>query len=259
MVNVMKANDCKAIRQQIGELEGDCETNATIQGHVQTCPMCRRFLEDEKSLRRLVASLVPVEAPADFDFRLRARLANERVSRPGLQRIGKISFAGPAITVAAVAVLVVGIALFQQLKPVSEPPAIALKNQTQRAEQPSAQSRHESQAQEIQVKSGEPEEDRALKSSGLNAQARRATMVSERPRRLVAVDSAVTKASVVRQDDLLIGSESQLTIPVQTLKVSVDDGSGVSRTISLPTVSFGSERVLTNARSGLAQPTKVSW
>ncbi len=255
----MKANDCKAIRQRIDELEHEIETNTTIQGHVQSCSMCRRFLEDEKSLRRLVASLVPVEAPPDFDFRLRARLANERVSKPGRQRIGKLSFAGAAITVAAVAVLGVGIALFQQLKPVSAPPAVALKDQVKPAEPASTGAPRESQSQETQVKAAAPVVQPAPKHSGPNSVKRPDILASERPRRLVAIDSAVTTPSVVRQDDLLIEPESQLTLPVQTLKVSVDDGSGVSRTISLPTVSFGAERVLTNARSGFAQPTKVSW
>ncbi|HYG09958.1 MAG TPA: hypothetical protein VD835_08440, partial [Pyrinomonadaceae bacterium] len=43
------------------------------QAHMAACANCRVFGEERLALRRLVGGLEKVSAPADFDFRMRAR------------------------------------------------------------------------------------------------------------------------------------------------------------------------------------------
>src|SRR3569832_521841 len=71
----MRENNCEVVRRElvvltIGET---CSTAATE--HLRECASCREFHEQQTKLRQIVGSLGTVEAPADFDFRLRARLA----------------------------------------------------------------------------------------------------------------------------------------------------------------------------------------
>src|SRR5215510_2423926 len=51
--------------------------SAAAAEHLRECAACREFQEQQTKLRQIVGSLGTVSAPADFDFRLRARLANE--------------------------------------------------------------------------------------------------------------------------------------------------------------------------------------
>src|SRR5204863_8832048 len=44
---------------------------------LRECADCREFYQKQTKLRRMVGSIGTVAAPPDFDFRLRARLANE--------------------------------------------------------------------------------------------------------------------------------------------------------------------------------------
>src|SRR6185436_983612 len=71
----MRKNNCEVVRRELDELMIDeaCSTAATE--HLRDCASCREFHEQQTKLRQIVGGLGTVEAPADFDFRLRARLA----------------------------------------------------------------------------------------------------------------------------------------------------------------------------------------
>lgn len=70
--------DCKAHREEIEELAGVGRLSAEARAHVNACARCRGLEEERASLRRLVRGLERVEAPADFEFRLRARINARR-------------------------------------------------------------------------------------------------------------------------------------------------------------------------------------
>ena len=76
----MRNNNCEVIRRELDELmlDGTCSTSAVE--HLKECSECREFNRTQTKLRRMVGSLGTVEAPPDFDFRLRARLANGSTS-----------------------------------------------------------------------------------------------------------------------------------------------------------------------------------
>src|SRR5687768_8124777 len=107
----MKAKDCKAIRRKIEEADLGQEPGTLTMSHLRQCSPCREFFESEKNLRQVVASLGPVEAPADFDFRLRARIANERPRSRRSLTIGNPSLGIPTLTFAALVLLAGGIFL----------------------------------------------------------------------------------------------------------------------------------------------------
>ena len=71
--------------------------------HLKECLACREFHQTQTKLRQMVGSLGTVSAPADFDFRLRARLANDS----GGEGLHYWSFARRGLAVAAVLVLFV--------------------------------------------------------------------------------------------------------------------------------------------------------
>jgi len=78
--------------------------------------------------------------------------------------------------------------------------------------------------------------------------------------RLKTRDLSSTAATVLRPTDAMAENGSSV-FPIgasyQSLKVSLDDGRGSSRTISLPSVSFGSQRVL--AQAPLLASARSAW
>jgi hypothetical protein len=71
-----------------------------------------------------------------------------------------------------------------------------------------------------------------------------------------------TGATVFRSDefaDAYPTSAFPIDASYQSLKVSVDDGRGSKRTISLPTVSFGSQRTLSQSNSPLVASSRGAW
>src|SRR5689334_5943929 len=73
----MRKNNCEVIRQELDELVLGETISAAAAEHLRECAECREFNEKQTRLRQIVGSLGTVSAPPDFDFRLRARLAND--------------------------------------------------------------------------------------------------------------------------------------------------------------------------------------
>jgi hypothetical protein len=67
--------NCKACRIEIEETDEARPLSQSAGAHLNACAGCRAFSEEHSALRRMIGSLEVVAAPADFDFRLRARLA----------------------------------------------------------------------------------------------------------------------------------------------------------------------------------------
>src|SRR5215211_5402707 len=67
-------SECKVYRREIVEgFDGTMSRGA--RAHAEVCRECGDELRGRESLRALVGGLVKVEAPSDFEFRLRARMA----------------------------------------------------------------------------------------------------------------------------------------------------------------------------------------
>jgi len=73
-------SDCKVFRTEIEEAAEGGALGPRAAAHVESCAACGEELRGREALRGLVRGLGRVEAPADFEYRLRARMAR---SKPG--------------------------------------------------------------------------------------------------------------------------------------------------------------------------------
>ena len=81
---------CRNTRREI-EAAGSAELlSAAAVSHIEVCVACERVSQQQTKLQAIVSGLGSVEVPGDFDFRLRARLANER--RGSARRFGVTHF-----------------------------------------------------------------------------------------------------------------------------------------------------------------------
>ena len=87
--------DCRVMRRMIDESEPGGPLSSQAAEHIAVCDSCREFRGQRARLRELVGSLQPVEAPPDFDMRLRARLVSERAGAAWFS-LPAVSFGRPA-------------------------------------------------------------------------------------------------------------------------------------------------------------------
>jgi hypothetical protein len=239
----MRKNNCGVVRQELDELMLDEACSTSAAAHLRECGECREFHQQQTRLRQIVGSLGTVSAPADFDFRLRARLASDSntVAYLPLMRRG-FALATVLLVFATGAFLVRNVmdrsgtengvvSTNNQPSPVPEPP--------KQVETPKESQNNSGQ----QLVASRPEKHpQPVKNE------RPQSTTSRTPRRLVAEDFSSQRAEVISGQEAVSGFEAiPLDASLQSFKVSLDDGRGNARTISVPTISFGSQRMLQTA------------
>jgi hypothetical protein len=258
----MRKTNCNAIRRELDEIRLGESYSASVLLHLQQCSDCQEFHQTRTKLRQLVGSLETVEAPADFDFRLRARLANGKPgsvhwftfagwSSPGAR---SAVLAGFILLVGAVVVLdhwrgskntatVAGVG-----NPATQPPLVLPKG-----------------SEGVVLPNPVTPPNGAVAIVNPTSRLSHKNVVAMfRPRQsLVAKDSSLLAGLVVRREESVATVEVPAVFPIdtsyQSLKVSWDDGHGTWRTISLPTVSFGSQRVLATGSLSNQLAPKGVW
>jgi hypothetical protein len=104
---------CKQIREAIDAASGQNSYSGHVASHLSGCPDCHRYSDEAASLLRLLSAQPRVEAPPDFEFRLRARIAEAHAApaidpRGFLQKIRPWTFSwGQTVAAAAALTLVV--------------------------------------------------------------------------------------------------------------------------------------------------------
>ena len=196
----------------------------------------------------MVGGLGTVAAPPDFDFRLRARLANDS-SSTGFHYW---PFARRGLAVAAVLiVLATGMMVIRNI--MSQPPeVITAKDQPVVVPQPAPK------PVESPKPVANPEEFSAtvLDNSPQRIKNERPAPTAPKNRRPVAtIDSSFEGAGRIN-GSVAASTAFAIDASLQSLKVSLDDGRGNARTISVPTITFGSQRVL---QSGNQFAPKGVW
>ena len=230
----MRKNNCEVVRRELDELilGQACSTSATQ--HLRECASCREFHEQQTKLRQIVGSLGTVEAPADFDFRLRARLAQSNGSsvywpfaRRGLAVAATVLvFVMGAIVVRNVMKQPVAVDNLAQ-KPQVQPPA--------KVDEVTAPVKEEKKPQEVVagITGDEPNIRKELRPRG-----------EYKKRPMASADFSNTGAEVINgAEPVGVSAAFPIDASVQSFKVSLDDGRGNARTISVPTISFGSQRI----------------
>lgn len=235
----MRKNNCEMIRQELDELMLDETCSAAAVAHLKECVACREFQETQTKLRRMVGSLGTVAAPADFDFRLRARLANAPAN--GAINYWPMLHRGLAV-VAVVIVFAFGVVVVRNLYQ-TPPEDLAVK-------QPPAQPAAPARVEVIPMAPAPSEEHKAkINRSGAeeirNERSAQSTQKIKRP--LSAIDFSKQGAEVISGSEayaMEAGTVFPIDASAQPFRLSLDDGQGNARTISVPTIRFGSQRML---------------
>jgi hypothetical protein len=243
----MRKNNCEVIRQELDELMLDETSSAVVAEHLRECAACREFNEKQTKLRQIVGSLGTVSAPPDFDFRLRARLANDAggaafhfwpVARRGL------AFAAVLLVFVMGAILIRNVFNRQ-----GENTQVADQHNTTPAPRPvpTVESLQQSN----------PVPPLVALSPERRPQPIRNDRTARIKRPLVAEDFSSQRAEVFNGREPATEFEVlPLDSSLQSFKVSLDDGRGNARTISVPTISFGSQRML---QTGNQFASKRDW
>jgi len=255
----MSSIDCRNVRQEIEEVGQHDLLSATARNHVRSCEACAAFDNNERQLRIMVASLGGVEAPADFDFKLRARLAANAPAGRNVTFINRFAVRSAAF---ASLLLLLGVVL------------VLVNNRSQI--NPVAVSTTPSVPSGTVAKTNSPVTTASAVISEpapvLLPAAGQTTVVSSRRSRnnpmpqfvassgkTKSTDLSASPARVLRPETNLGSAVFPLGTSYDSLKVSVDDGRGISRTISLPRVSFGSSRALAQNPTPIMASARDSW
>ncbi len=256
----MKTMNCRSVQRLIDDTGPGDLLGAAVSDHIRTCSACGQFSRDDVKLRGLMSSLGTVEAPGDFEFRLRARLAGEK-HRNVSHGFGFFKPGFRAATLATVALIIVSGVFVASLRKTA-PSAPPSDNQlaARESEQP--------------VNLGKPGLQAVVSPTDTAAQEKQTGVTAKTPQRrrnvftyntvangrLGTREMASRPATIMRPEELIAGRrEFPIRASSQPLKVSVDDGRGSSRTISLPSVSFGSQRVLAQNTSPLLASARGDW
>ena len=232
----MRKNDCEVIRRELDELMLDEASSPAVVEHLRECAACREFHQKQTKLRQMVGGLGTVAAPPDFDFRLRARLANEASSATFHLTSTYWSFARRGFAIAAVLIVfATGIVLVRNV--MNRPSEVAVKEQP--AVKPPAPTLVETPRAKPQDFSA-----RVTENSIQKIKKERSVQISAKVRRpAVAVDFSSQRAEVIN-GSIAASTVFPIDASLQSLRFSLDDGRGNARTISVPTITFGSQRVL---------------
>jgi hypothetical protein len=248
--------------------------SSAAEAHLSACASCRIFGEERLALKRLVGSLEKVSAPADFDFRMRARMAAE--NRVSATRARWFNFSPAALSwpLAGCLALVVSAALyFQRQQPDAlivpttqvEQASTLLTSPTPQTPQTSV-AETTSQTGQSQIVETQPTTGALSLKNSITVRdslASRRRVVPERAGGRTIVEAAQIRERVEEANSAsLMGSHvrfaavngalksESVLIPVQVsaqerpLKVFVRDTGGEARTISVESVSFGSRDVI---------------
>jgi hypothetical protein len=238
----MRKNNCEEIRRELDELMLDEACSVSAAEHLKDCSECREFHQTRTRLRQTVGSLGTVAAPADFEFRLRARLANGSSSE-GF-RYWSFARKGLAFT-AVLVVFATGIIVVRNIVNRQPTQVVAEKAPTpQPSPNPVATIQPNTSTSSNQLTADVQE------NTSPRSRIERSVATGPRVKRhLATIDSASTRAEVI-SGSLAVGSGATAVIPIDaslpSLKFSFDDASGNARTISVPTIRFGSQRMLPN-------------
>ncbi len=275
----MKSMNCRSVRCEIEEAAPGELLSSTANDHMKHCVECETFCEKHRKLQGILSGLGTVEAPGDFEFRLRARLAGEKggASHPFVMR--NFSFGFRSAALATILLLIGSALLFVSFR--SSVDNTLSTNETKSAanktnELPNKQNAGQhNAAPPVTLGALAPQTIQSdTPDVKLAPVAQRNNKGLGRPRPMVVAsvrgmgqlktrDLGSTTAPVVKRSDQVVDEYPTYTFPIeaayQSLKVSLDDGRGSSRTISLPTVSFGSQRVLSQSPSPLLASARGSW
>ena len=262
----MKTRDCRNTLNEIDSNELDQQLSVKSVAHIAGCGSCRAALDQGSSLRRLVAGFETVSAPPDFDMRLRARLAAEKKPATAWINLWRQAPGVPAFALALSLIVMGALAFYlrpsstQQIAGTGKPAVQSPGNTGAPTDVKGAKA---SSSNELASGTQAPGVQTAGGTDGAIIPVREPREAGSGPRRTgksFGEPDAVTKGSDISSREFSqlpasiikratdAGMETSpvvsLSAPAQPVVVSMRDDHGATRTISLPPVSFGSQRLV---------------
>ncbi len=253
-------SECKAYRREIEAAADGVGVSTGARSHAAVCRACGDELRARASLRALVGGLGKVEAPADFEFRLRARMAASK-AEGGRGRFGgtRWLYGFAPVAIAACFVVVSATLYLRQAARTNtaNPPAVVATNGPSRSVEPDRATSNNVQNQDaapvtvgevakvnsteaVAPRSHKPAHKVVVRSTQAREVASRGESRMEvAPRTFV---SSVTGAQVIKPISVKASAEP--------LRVIVRDERGAERVVSMRGVSFGSQDFLARGASG---------
>lgn len=238
----MNRRECRVTREEIEQSELNQRLGDQSHRHLESCPACSGFYDERTRLRELVGSLEPVTAPGDFDVKLRARIAAERQSQASGSFFARFALSTPALAAAALVVtLVASIFWFAQhnsnQSTVASGSPAAVEKGTVATTATAPVSGNQTPVNPEVVAQGPRDKNLFRETSSRSG--------SSRGPARSATDYDLSAADSVRQG--VQGADGvSLSAPVKPMVVSMQDNNGAKRRISLPPVTFGSQRLVDN-------------
>ena len=258
----MKRRECRQVRREIDDSELNLRLSDQVQAHIASCPSCREFRDERTRLRQLVGSLEPVTAPADFDLRLRARIAAERQRPARGSLFPNFLVSTPAMAAAAVIIMLAASIVWFSQRSGNQSPTVAQSGSA--SEKPR---NHEAPTAGKETNPNPASDARSDKTTEFRNQAAAlngSRDMNRKPNPTLAAkgrtpsrEFAVEPAEVIKQNPDSPG-EISLSAPNKPLMVSVEDNRGATRKILLPPVSFGAQRLVDN-RIPVTTSNSRSW
>jgi hypothetical protein len=252
-------SECKVYRR---EVEGAADGRGLSDGarlHISSCRVCGDELREHERLRALVGGLGKVDAPADFEFRLRARMAAAKIDRGHGRFSGTRWLYGFAPVAVAACFVIVSATLYlrqaaRQTK--TDAPAVAARP-APNVEPAHARRQQAEPKAEVKEVAGVNQADASPRKvhkhvHRANARAAQTREVAAKvERRAVAepntIESSVTGAQVIHL---------HLKTSAEPLRVILRDERGTERVVPMRSVSFGSQSFL--AREAATRPSAAA-
>jgi hypothetical protein len=270
----MNMQVCEMHRAEIEESPGGAHGSPSLREHLAACAPCEQFRRERASLRGLVGGLEKVAAPADFEFRLRARMA----ASEGARRARPLRFRFvPGVASVALAVCFVSVSAWVYLRrePVPNRPetptrasavAPAPESAAVKDDAPllvggnPSKERDELKEREELVASATPQRAYKVRAAASTFRARPDGKGSDRAGSQAGNDAVfeVLPAPILNASANAPGGSASthamgvaVRTPAVPLQVVLRDASGAARVVPMSSVSFGSQELVRQGRNAM--------
>jgi len=255
-------SECKAYRREMDEAADGGAMSTGARAHASACRACGDELRVRESLRALVGGLGKVEAPADFEFRLRARLAASKADG-GRSHFGGGRWLYGFVPVAVAACFVVVSATLYFRQAARTTPAVATPVGVEAARHVEVTPAPSTGAQggpaelavrgvevgrEIPAPVASPETHKVVRKPRADSRNTQAREVAARDGR--RADEAQHTAYFSNEGARVISPPFPVKASGEPLRVILRDERGAERVVPMRGVSFGSQDFLARGAAG---------
>lgn len=261
--------NCKLYRNAYEEADPHGALSDGAREHLGACHECARLYRERAALRGLLGGLGRVEAPPDFDFRLRARLRSANAeARTGF--FARLVSPAAASALAACAVLAVTAGVYFKRQPPRAQQTVASQAVAQAQDATGETAKAVGGSELVSAQAGgvvQKGDEVANAGTGQRSTARRRPRASAGFQNVarvqgLAAESAQSAAPILKRGDgevTFVNPPVAVTLPAsrRPLRVMLRDERGGSHALSMRPVSFGSQEFVSRL-GGPARPSSDS-